>query len=87
MNDVLSIEEIRAKLKPGDKYLVYFIPTDYIMQGLIADTGIERRLYRRHFTITRFLHWVFHPFSHLAGVRAIFITTHRVHRILRISRW
>jgi hypothetical protein len=67
MNDILSIEEIRAKLKPGDKYLVYFIPTDYIMQGLIADTGTEWRLYRRHFTITRFLHWIFHPFSHLAG--------------------
>ncbi|HXY53581.1 MAG TPA: isoprenylcysteine carboxylmethyltransferase family protein [Nitrospirota bacterium] len=68
MNDILSIEDIRARLKPGDKYLVYFIPTDYIMQGLIADTGTEWRLYtRRHFTITRFLHWIFHPFSHLAG--------------------
>ncbi|HUI67075.1 MAG TPA: isoprenylcysteine carboxylmethyltransferase family protein [Nitrospirota bacterium] len=68
MNDILSIDEIRAKLKPGDKYLVYFIPTDYIMQGLIADTGTEWRLYtRRHFTIMRFMHWIFHPFSHLAG--------------------
>jgi len=68
MRDVLSIEEIGAKLRPGDKYLVYFIPTDYIMQGLIADTGTEWRLYRRrHFTIMRFLHWIFHPFSHLAG--------------------
>lgn len=68
MNDVLSIEGIRTKLIPGVKYLVYFIPADYIMQGLIADTGINWRLYRRkHFSITRFLHWVFHPFSHLAG--------------------
>ncbi len=68
MNDILSMEEIRAKLKPGDRYLVHFIPRDYIMQGLIADTGNEWRLYnRRHFTLIRFLHWIFHPFSHLSG--------------------
>lgn len=67
MNDILSIPEIRSRLKDNEKYLVYFIPTDYIMQGLIADTGLDWRLYRRHFTISRFLDWVFHPFSHLSG--------------------
>jgi len=61
MADVLSIEEMRTRLNDKEKYLVYFIPVDYIMQGLIADTGEDWRLYRRHFTIRRFLDWVFHP--------------------------
>jgi protein-S-isoprenylcysteine O-methyltransferase Ste14 len=68
MNDILSMEEVRAKLGNNGNYLVYFIPADYIMQGMIADTGDEWRLYkRRHFTLSRFMDWVFHPFSHLAG--------------------
>lgn len=67
MADLLSMPELKARLKDDEKYLAYFIPTDYIMQGLIADTGDEWRLYRRHFTISRFFDWVFHPFSHLAG--------------------
>lgn len=68
MNDILLIPEIKTRLKNNEKYLVYFVPTDYIMQGLIADTGDEWRLYRRrHFSISRFLDWIFHPFSHLSG--------------------
>jgi len=67
MNDLLSMPEIKTRLKDNEKYLVYCMPIDYIMQGLIADTGVEWRLYRRHFTVSRFLDWVFHPFSHLAG--------------------
>ncbi len=67
MNELLSMPEIKTRLKDNEKYLVYFMPADYIMQGLIADTGDEWRLYRRHFTVSRFLDWVFHPFSHLAG--------------------
>lgn len=68
MNDILSLPEIKARLKDNENYLVYFVPTDYIMQGLIADTGDEWKLYRRrHFSISRFLDWVFHPFSHLSG--------------------
>jgi protein-S-isoprenylcysteine O-methyltransferase Ste14 len=68
MNDILSMEEVRAKLKNNEDYLVYFIPPDYIMQGMIADTGDEWRLYKRHhFSLSRFMDWVFHPFSHLAG--------------------
>jgi hypothetical protein len=37
------------------------------MQGLIADTGGDWRLYKRHHSIGRFADWVFHPFSHLGG--------------------
>jgi len=67
MNDILSMKELGTKLKDNEKYLVYFMPVDYIMQGLIADTGNEWRLYNRHVTIIRFLDWIFHPFSHLSG--------------------
>ncbi len=68
MNDILSMPEVKAKLEDNEHYLVYFIPPDYIMQGMIADTGNEWRLYtRHHFTLSRFMDWVFHPFSHLAG--------------------
>jgi hypothetical protein len=58
---------IQAKTRDDKNYLVYVMPPDYIMQGLIADTGPEWRLYHRHFTIRRFLNWVLHPFSHLSG--------------------
>ncbi len=67
MNDILSMAEVKSRMRGNEKYLVYFMPVDYIMQGLIADTGVEWRLYRRHFTMSRFLDWIFHPFSHLAG--------------------
>jgi hypothetical protein len=67
MNDVLTMEEIQARTRDDKNYLVYVMPPDYIMQGLIADTGPEWRLYHRHFTISRFLNWVLHPFSHLSG--------------------
>ena len=68
MNYILQMKEVGAKLKNNENYLVYFIPPDYIMQGMIADTGKKWRLYRRHhFTLIRFMDWVFHPFSHLSG--------------------
>jgi hypothetical protein len=37
------------------------------MQGLIADTGGDWQLYKRHHAISRFADWVFHPFTHLGG--------------------
>jgi hypothetical protein len=67
MNDILLMPEIKARLKDNEKYLVYFIPVDYIMQGLIADTGKQWRLFNRHMTLSRFSDWVIHPFSHLDG--------------------
>jgi hypothetical protein len=40
------------------------------MQGLIADTGGDWQLYKRHHTIGRFMDWIFHPFTHLGGAHA-----------------
>ena len=67
MPDVLKVEEVRSRLKGNELYVVYFLPTNYVMQGLIADTGGDWQLYKRHHTLGRFADWVFHPFSHLGG--------------------
>jgi protein-S-isoprenylcysteine O-methyltransferase Ste14 len=65
MEDILKIEEVRDRLKDNEKYLVYFLPHNYIMQGMIADTGGEWKLYKRHHAISMIIDWVFHPFRHL----------------------
>jgi protein-S-isoprenylcysteine O-methyltransferase Ste14 len=70
MGDVLNLEQIKSRLEPNQSYLVYFLPTNYVMQGLIADTGGDWQLYKRHHTISRFGDWIFHPFTHLGGAHA-----------------
>lgn len=70
MGDVLSLEPIKSRLAENQSYLVYFLPTNYVMQGLIADTGDDWQLYKRHHTISRFGDWIFHPFTHLGGAHA-----------------
>lgn len=66
MPDILSMVEVKTRLKDNEHYLIYFIPPDYIMQGLIADTGGDWRLYKQRHTIG-ITDWIFHPFAHLAG--------------------
>ena len=68
MGDILTVEEVQSRLQPNQPYLAYFLPTNYVMQGLIADTGGDWQLYKRHHSISRFADWVFHPFSHLGGM-------------------
>jgi len=46
-------------------YLGYEMPVDYIMQGMIANTGSEHHLYKQHHTVALIIDWVFHPFEHL----------------------
>jgi protein-S-isoprenylcysteine O-methyltransferase Ste14 len=70
MGDVLNLEQIKSRLEPNQSYLVYFLPTNYVMQGLIADTGGDWQLYKKHHTISRFGDWIFHPFTHLGGAHA-----------------
>jgi len=36
MASILSLPEVRERIKEDKHYLVYFIPRDYIMQGMIA---------------------------------------------------
>jgi protein-S-isoprenylcysteine O-methyltransferase Ste14 len=68
MADVLELPEVKSRLaqSPGPM-LVYLIPRRYVMQGMIADTGPEWRLYQHHQTIAMIADWIFHPFRHLQG--------------------
>jgi uncharacterized membrane protein len=49
------------------RVLAYFIPTDYVMQGMIADTGGEWKLFEQHKTIGMITEYILHPFGHLTG--------------------
>jgi hypothetical protein len=65
MGDILALKEVKEHLQDNKQYLVYFIPRDYIMQGMIADTGGDWKLYNQHHSLSMISDWVFHPFRHL----------------------
>jgi protein-S-isoprenylcysteine O-methyltransferase Ste14 len=46
-------------------YLAYLMPGDYIMQGMLADTGGAFHLHKSHNTFALMIDWVIHPFEHL----------------------
>ncbi|MEJ2421233.1 MAG: isoprenylcysteine carboxylmethyltransferase family protein [Acidobacteriota bacterium] len=52
-------------LRRDRSYLAYEMPADYIMQGMIANTGSKFHLYKRHHTVRLMADWVLHPFEHL----------------------
>ncbi|RMD94192.1 MAG: isoprenylcysteine carboxylmethyltransferase family protein [Calditrichaeota bacterium] len=52
-------------LNTDKNYLGYEMPVDYIMQGMIANTGTEHQLYKQHHTVGLIIDWVLHPFGHL----------------------
>jgi hypothetical protein len=69
---VLEDSAVASKLQsfPVDKdhrILAYFIPADYVMQGMIANTGGEWKLFEQHKTIGMIVDYTFHPFAHLTG--------------------
>ena len=72
MANVLELPEVKARLaqRPGP-VLVYVVPQEYVMQGMIADTGPEWRLYEHHQTLAMIADWIFHPFRHLQGGHAM----------------
>jgi protein-S-isoprenylcysteine O-methyltransferase Ste14 len=71
MASVLELPEISARLaRQPEQFLVYFMPKDYVMQGMIADTGGEWQLYKRHHAFAMIGDWIFHPFRHLEGGHA-----------------
>jgi protein-S-isoprenylcysteine O-methyltransferase Ste14 len=69
--EVLRLPEVRARTTEGKRYLVYVLPANYIMQGLIADTGGEWRLYKQHHTVSMITDWILHPFGHLTEGHAM----------------
>jgi protein-S-isoprenylcysteine O-methyltransferase Ste14 len=67
---VLEDPAIASKLKSiqdnGSRCLLaYFIPIDYVMQGMIANTGGEWKLFEQHKTVGMITEYIFHPFAHL----------------------
>ena len=54
----------------GHRLLAYFIPIDYVMQGMIANTGDEWKLFEQHKTIGMITEYILHPFRHLTGGHA-----------------
>ncbi|MBZ5637846.1 MAG: isoprenylcysteine carboxylmethyltransferase family protein [Acidobacteriia bacterium] len=68
MADVLELPEVKSRLDQlSGPILVYLVPRQYVMQGMIADTGPEWRLYEHHQTLAMIADWILHPFRHLEG--------------------
>jgi len=68
MAELLDLPEIKQRLtqQPGP-VLVYLVPKQYVMQGMIADTDPRFRLYEQHHSLMMISDWIFHPFRHLEG--------------------
>ena len=60
-----AAEDTSAHLRGDCDYLGYVMPVDYIMQGMIADTGGDSHLFKHHQTVGMISDWVLHPFAHL----------------------
>jgi hypothetical protein len=82
-------------IKADKQYLAYLMPVDYVMQGMIADTGGEFHLFKKHHTLALITDWVLHPFDHLRRPPASHMaamlgadpqTARRHHCPLRIDR-
>jgi protein-S-isoprenylcysteine O-methyltransferase Ste14 len=66
MGDVLKFPEVKSRLdQSSGPILVYLVPQNYVMQGMIADTGPQWRLYEHHQTLAMIADWIIHPFRHL----------------------
>ncbi|MBU4311185.1 MAG: isoprenylcysteine carboxylmethyltransferase family protein [Candidatus Omnitrophica bacterium] len=52
-------------LDASKNYLGYLMPGDYVMQGMIANTGGQFHLFKQHHTVMMITEWVMHPFGHL----------------------
>ncbi len=69
---VLQAPAVASKLqsfemKKDRRLLAYFIPIDYVMQGMIADTGGKWKLFEQHKTIGMITDFILRPFGHLTG--------------------
>jgi len=66
MAALVKLTQICSRLEQiSGPVLVYVIPPQYVMQGMIADTGPQWRLYEHHQTLGMITDWIFHPFRHL----------------------
>ena len=65
MSDILALKEVKERIGDNKQYLVYFLPQYYIMQGMIADTGGDWKLFNQHHSMAMITDWIFNPFGHL----------------------
>lgn len=66
--DILRFPDVKARLaQSSGPVLIYLLPQLYVMQGMIADTGPQWRLYEHHQTLPMIADWIFHSFRHLKG--------------------
>jgi protein-S-isoprenylcysteine O-methyltransferase Ste14 len=49
------------------RILAYVLPVDYVMQGMIANTGEEWKLFQRHQTLRMITDYILNPIGHLRG--------------------
>jgi protein-S-isoprenylcysteine O-methyltransferase Ste14 len=71
LQDSVIISKLKSFLRnPDHRLLAYFIPIDYVMQGMMANTGDEWKLFEQHKTIGMITEYIFHPFAHLTGGHA-----------------
>jgi hypothetical protein len=47
------------------RILAYAMPVDYVMQGMIANTGPEWKLFKHHQTFAMIADYILHPIRHL----------------------
>jgi protein-S-isoprenylcysteine O-methyltransferase Ste14 len=87
MADILAAPQVKERLQDNKQYLVYFLPQNYIMQGMIADTGGDWKLYKKHHAISMITDWIFHPFRHLReGHHAMHSDMHMQHQGVAASQ-
>ena len=68
LRGILELPEVKSRLdQSSGPILVYLVPQHYVMQGMIADTGPQWRLYEHHQTFAMIADWIIHPFRHLQG--------------------
>ena len=68
LNDPSVAQKVRSmQTASGDRILAYVVPVNYIMQGMIADTGPEWRLFQRHQTFAMISDYILNPVGHLQG--------------------
>ena len=76
LRDPAVASRLAASRQSDHRLLAYVIPVDYTMQGMIADTGDEWRLFEQHKTIAMITEYVLHPFGHLTEGHAHTVSGH-----------
>jgi len=68
MADILELPDVKERLAQSPcPVLVYLVPKQYVMQGMIADTDPRSRLYEQQHALAVISDWIFHPDRNVGG--------------------